>query len=135
MYKILIIDDVRNFELDPIVMGEHEITYARTSEEGINLLPQEKWGQVWLDHDLGGEDTIEPVVDYIIKNKDDFLLTIENIFVHSMNTVAQERIVDQLSNSTDIYVYAVSLFHDHSAYMKVTYNEPLVLSESHEDGF
>lgn len=52
---ILVIDDLRTFDFDA--------TYARTVSEGMALVSHPKgWDEVWLDHDLGGKDTIRPVV-------------------------------------------------------------------------
>ena len=40
----LLIDDIRTLNCDKI---------ARTYEEGIAALQEEKWDVLWLDHDLG----------------------------------------------------------------------------------
>jgi beta-phosphoglucomutase-like phosphatase (HAD superfamily) len=56
----LVIDDVRNFKFPA--------EYARTSAEGLAALrrdPTKQWQEVWFDHDLGGDDTIYPVVHFI----------------------------------------------------------------------
>ena len=45
---ILVIDDLRTFTFDA--------SYARTSAEGLAMLNQ-PWTQIWLDHDLGADDT------------------------------------------------------------------------------
>lgn len=52
----LVVDDLRTFRFPAV--------YARTSTEAIPLLDQ-SWDSVWFDHDLGGDDTIGPVLDAI----------------------------------------------------------------------
>lgn len=112
---ILIIDDERTFDVREGY--EHEFMYARTSDEGILALSKH-WiahslrfappiSELWLDHDLGENDTIMPVVEYlyvtgmksgIVNNLDlirppDF---IQNIYIHSQNPTAADRIIRQL---------------------------------------
>lgn len=54
--KVLVIDDLRVFPFDA--------TYARTSAAALEVLEAPGgWGQVWFDHDLGGDDTTIPVLD------------------------------------------------------------------------
>ena len=52
----LVIDDIRTYE---------GVVHARTSAEGIKMLVDYKWDYVLLDHDLGGDDTIKPVVHWL----------------------------------------------------------------------
>lgn len=54
--RILVIDDIREYE---------GAVHARTSAIGLELLQSQQWDEVWLDHDLGGEDTIRPVVNWL----------------------------------------------------------------------
>jgi hypothetical protein len=61
---ILVIDDVKTF---PFPEGT-KVNYATTLEVGTFLLdlwekknPNEPLQELWLDHDLGGEDTIRPI--------------------------------------------------------------------------
>ena len=44
MLRTLLIDDIRNFNVDRV---------CRTYEDGINALKSEKWDILYLDHDLG----------------------------------------------------------------------------------
>lgn len=65
--------------------------------------------ELWLDHDLSGDDTIRPVVDYLltmdavcecdigIQNPFSELF-IERIYVHSQNASAAENIVRSLQD-------------------------------------
>lgn len=56
--KRLVIDDVRIMTFD--------CTYARTSKEAISVLESDwTWDEVWFDHDLGGDDTVIPVVSWL----------------------------------------------------------------------
>ncbi len=55
----VLIDDVRSFR------DGRECLVARTSADGVRLLErlrEERIDELWLDHDLVGEDTIWPVV-------------------------------------------------------------------------
>ena len=54
MRSVLVIDDRRILSFPA--------TYARTSARGLVQLDGRPWDEVWLDHDLGAEDTIKPVV-------------------------------------------------------------------------
>ena len=52
---VLVVDDLRIFTFDAV--------YARTSGEALRLLQSQPWAELWLDHDLGGYDTVVPVLD------------------------------------------------------------------------
>jgi hypothetical protein len=71
--RTLVIDDLR------VVRPEFgEVTYARTPNEGVRLLADERWDLVLLDHDLGmdiktrTELDIWPCISYIEENAVDF---------------------------------------------------------------
>jgi hypothetical protein len=51
---ILVIDDLRTFAFPAI--------YARTSREGLALLEERPWRELWLDYALGHGADIKPVV-------------------------------------------------------------------------
>ncbi|MFR9780785.1 cyclic-phosphate processing receiver domain-containing protein [Micromonospora sp. MS34] len=56
---------LKHLEHDRI--GEHDVV-ARTSAAGVELLNRYRDGcldELWLDHDLGGDDTIWPVVEIL----------------------------------------------------------------------
>lgn len=107
---IFVIDDERTFACTPY---EGDFKYARTSKEGLVILCNH-WSdyvlhyappifELWLDHDLGENDTIRPVVDFLyIAGRMDGGLTpslkdiIHNIYVHSQNPTT-DWIVDFLS--------------------------------------
>ncbi|MFH8618017.1 cyclic-phosphate processing receiver domain-containing protein [Streptomyces sp. NPDC017979] len=92
----------------PVVLGVDDIRplpratrIARTSREGIQLLQEHRDGfidELWLDHDLGGEDTIIPVVALMEEaafNGRPF--QIGTVFVHSANPVGAETVVRSLT--------------------------------------
>lgn len=89
----LIVDDERTFQMDG--------TYVRTSKDAIAMLCTGTWDEVWLDHDLGGEDTTMPVVDLL--SRESFLYGDKNphkdtvIYVHSQNPVGVDTIVRTLT--------------------------------------
>lgn len=63
--KRLMIDDMRSFAR---TMSE-DVAYARSSGAGIKAIRDDgPWDEVWFDHDLGGEDTIYPVVLWLLEN-------------------------------------------------------------------
>jgi|SRR5665213_2105682 len=56
MKRVLVIDDVKEFAFP----ADTEVTYARTLDEGFWHLT-DGIDELWLDHDLGGDDTIRPL--------------------------------------------------------------------------
>lgn len=84
-------DDQRRF-VKPI---NAPITYARSSSDAIALLEKNKkrgYAQVWLDHDLGEEDDIRPVVTWLVENR----VPIGQVYVQSMNPVGVDHIIKSL---------------------------------------
>lgn len=74
----VLIDDVRWFR------DGRECTIARSSRRAIELLNGLKGryiDELWLDHDLGGEDTIMPVVDLLCGERFD----VTKVWIHSFN--------------------------------------------------
>ena len=60
--RIVLIDDLRSF------VDGRRAEVARTSAAGILLLARcrdQRLGELWQDHDLGGDDTIWPVVEVL----------------------------------------------------------------------
>src|ERR1017187_10564515 len=66
MKTVLVIDDLKSFDFP----ADWEVIYARTLKDGMEYLqrimylpaiesPEEF--ELWLDHDLGGDDTIRPL--------------------------------------------------------------------------
>ncbi len=59
---IILVDDLRSF------MDGRSAEVARTSAAGVELLDRFRDGrldELWLDHDLGGDDTTWPVVEIL----------------------------------------------------------------------
>lgn len=119
--NIVVVDDERTFYHRHNPVGPMPTyTYLRTSAEALGWLAR-SWtvywttpgasigriDQLWLDHDLGGEDTIKPVVDFLLtldyanmtRNSDDEPAWIGEILVHSQNPSGAEGVVNALSNT------------------------------------
>lgn len=102
--SIVVIDDERTF--DPGSAGE-SILYIRNSEEALSFLVR-LWidqydrgapdlEELWLDHDLGGFDTIMPVVRFLsLCLRVKAPLGVGRIMVHTMNPTAKQNIVRDL---------------------------------------
>ncbi|PRY18939.1 cyclic-phosphate processing receiver domain-containing protein [Pseudosporangium ferrugineum] len=59
---IVLVDDLRSF------VDGRPAAVARTSSAGVELLARHRghrFDELWLDHDLGGADTIWPVVEFL----------------------------------------------------------------------
>jgi len=97
--NFLVIDDERTFTNvglgfvadAPHNVNDEHVTYARTSHDGLGLLAKHfvdykiKYASaiyLFLDHDLGGDDDIRPVVDFLTVAK---VPGIREIFIHSQN--------------------------------------------------
>lgn len=89
--KILFIDDERS-----VHHQIENVTTARTSVEAIAFLEASLSGQtydeVWLDHDLGGDDTITPVVDWLAEQAFHNVPYPATIVIHTANPVGQRMI-------------------------------------------
>ncbi|MFF3137717.1 cyclic-phosphate processing receiver domain-containing protein [Streptomyces mirabilis] len=87
----------------PVILGIDDLRplpratrIARTSGEGIQLLQEHRDSfidKLWLDHDLGGDDSILPVVTLMEEaafNGRPF--RIGTVFVHSANPIGAETV-------------------------------------------
>lgn len=92
--RYLVIDDLRVFKADHWFPSDSEVWYARTSEDGLDALKNEKWAVVYLDHDLGGTDTIKPCLDYVLEFPERFRETL--FFVHTSNAYEKDSMCRQL---------------------------------------
>ncbi|MFE5325381.1 cyclic-phosphate processing receiver domain-containing protein [Embleya sp. NPDC056575] len=74
---------------------------ARTSADGIRLLHEHRdryVEELWLDHDLGGDDSILPVLTVLEEAAfDGRPFRIGTIFVHSANPTGAEAVVRSLT--------------------------------------
>jgi len=90
----VLVDDVRVFKDD------RPAQLARTSDEALALLEQiggHCIDELWLDHDLIGEDTVQPVVDHLVAAASQGRpLDIGRILIHSANIRAGHRITAEL---------------------------------------
>ncbi|MFC5666522.1 cyclic-phosphate processing receiver domain-containing protein [Kitasatospora misakiensis] len=93
---------------EPVVLGIDDLRplpratrIARTSCDGVQLLEEHRDSfidELWLDHDLGGEDTIMPVVALLEEAA--FAgrpFRIGTVFVHSANPVGAQAVVRSLT--------------------------------------
>lgn len=95
---IVLVDDDRDFIIP------RPATVLRTSAAALAELRRihddgEVVDELWLDHDLGGDDTAMPVVDMLSElafNDDPF--PVRRVYVHSMNNVGAERMMRSLQN-------------------------------------
>ncbi|MGW3071714.1 MULTISPECIES: cyclic-phosphate processing receiver domain-containing protein [unclassified Kitasatospora] len=92
----------------PVILGIDDLRplpgvtrIARTSREGVRLLEEHRdvfVDELWLDHDLGGDDSIMPVVTLMEEaafNGRPF--RIGTVFVHSANPIGAETVVRSLT--------------------------------------
>ncbi|MFG3280473.1 cyclic-phosphate processing receiver domain-containing protein [Streptomyces sp. NPDC048111] len=74
---------------------------ARTSREGIALLEEHRdrfVDELWLDHDLGGDDSILPVVTLLEEAAfHGRPFRIGMVYVHSANPIGSETVVRSLT--------------------------------------
>ena len=91
----------------PVILGIDDLRplpratrIARTSREGIRLLQEHRErfiDELWLDHDLGGDDTIMPVVALMEEAAfSGRAFHIGTVFVHSANPVGAETVMRSL---------------------------------------
>ena len=92
----------------PVILGIDDLRplpratrIARTSREGVRLLEEHRDSlidELWLDHDLGGDDSIMPVVTLLEEaafNGRPF--RIGTVFVHSANPAGAATVVRALT--------------------------------------
>lgn len=94
--RVVLVDDVRSF------VDGRKAEVARTSAAGVLLLDQyrgRRLDELWLDHDLGGDDTIWPVVELLERAAfEGRPLDVGVVYVHSANPVGVTQIVQVLRN-------------------------------------
>jgi hypothetical protein len=82
----VLVDDVRGFR------DERPALVARTSQEALTLLNQlgnQRIDHLWLDHDLGREDTVVPVVDLMVQLAGNGSpLNVAQVHIHTANVSA-----------------------------------------------
>ncbi|WP_229406596.1 cyclic-phosphate processing receiver domain-containing protein [Micromonospora sp. NBRC 110038] len=92
--RVNLVDDLRSF------VDGCKAEVARTSVAGVQLLDQyrgRRLDELWLDHDLGGDNTIWPVVELLERAAfEGHPLDIGVVHVHSANPVGATKIVQVL---------------------------------------
>ncbi|MFE7889650.1 cyclic-phosphate processing receiver domain-containing protein [Streptomyces sp. NPDC057412] len=92
----------------PVILGIDDLRplpwttrIARTSGEGVELLQEHRDSlidELWLDHDLGGDDSILPVVTLLeeaaFRGRP---FRIGTVYVHSANPIGAETVVRSLT--------------------------------------
>ncbi|SCL36506.1 hypothetical protein GA0074692_4369 [Micromonospora pallida] len=92
--RIVLVDDLRSF------VDGRVAQVARTSSAGIEVLEQhrgQRLDELWLDHDLGGDDTIWPVVEVLEQAAfEEQPFDISVVYVHSANPAGAAKIMQAL---------------------------------------
>ncbi|GAA3455561.1 cyclic-phosphate processing receiver domain-containing protein [Dactylosporangium matsuzakiense] len=92
--RIVLIDDLRSFA------DGRAAAVARTSAAGVALLERYRGRRVdelWLDHDLGGADTIWPVVEVLERAAfDEHPFDIGVVNIHSANPAGAAKMAQAL---------------------------------------
>ncbi|MGN9769036.1 cyclic-phosphate processing receiver domain-containing protein [Micromonospora sp. SD12] len=92
--RIVLVDDLRSF------VDGRVAQVARTSRAGIEALERhcgQRLDELWLDHDLGEDDTIWPVVEVLERAA--FVerpFDIGVVYVHSANPAGARKIMQAL---------------------------------------
>ncbi|MBM0224240.1 hypothetical protein DKT69_21980 [Micromonospora sicca] len=86
-----LVDDFRSF------VDGRKAEVARTSAAGVQLLNRyrgQRLDELWLDHDLSGDDTIWPVVELLERAAfEGRPLDIGVVYVHTANSAGATKIV------------------------------------------
>jgi hypothetical protein len=92
--RILLIDDLRSF------VDGRESAVARTSAAGVELLERhrtDRLDELWLDHDLGENDTVWPVVEVLERAAfDGRPFDVGAIIIHSANPAGAAKMAQVL---------------------------------------
>lgn len=93
--KILYVDDLR----EPKKWEEknHQIYIVRNYRTAIEALKASSYDLVDLDNDLGEQKEGYDILKYIIENE----IKVENIAVHTMNSVARQNMLQLLGRYFD----------------------------------
>jgi stage III sporulation protein SpoIIIAA len=91
---IVLVDDLRSF------VDGRAAEVARTSSAGVDLLARHhghRLDELWLDHDLGGEDTIWPVVEVLERAAfEDRPFDVGVVVIHSANPAGAAKMAQAL---------------------------------------
>jgi hypothetical protein len=91
---VVLVDDLRSFT------DGRAALVARTSADALALLTRiagQPIAELWLDHDLGGIDTIWPVVEVLERAAfEENPVPVGTVFVHSANPAGAARVAQVL---------------------------------------
>jgi hypothetical protein len=91
---VVLVDDLRSF-LDGRVA--HVARTSRAAIEALERHRRQRLDELWLDHDLGEEDTIWPVVEVLERAAfEERPFDIGVVYVHSANPAGAEKIMQAL---------------------------------------
>jgi hypothetical protein len=92
--RVVLVDDLRSF------VDGRVSQVSRTSEAGVEALERhrgQRLDELWLDHDLGGEDTIWPVVEVLEQAAfEERPFDIGVVYIHSANPPGAAKIMQAL---------------------------------------
>ncbi|MBU2666381.1 hypothetical protein KOI35_23025 [Actinoplanes bogorensis] len=92
--RVLLVDDLRSF------VDGREAEVARTSAAGTAILERyrdRRLDELWLDHDLGADDTIWPVVEMLERAAfDGRPFDIGVVYIHSANPAGVPKMAQAL---------------------------------------
>lgn len=74
-----------------------DLVHARTSEEALECLRNSNWDVIFLDHDLGGDDTTIPVARYIEASDIN-----AQVFIHSQNPVGRKNLLFEVPEAKEV---------------------------------
>ena len=100
---VLLVDDERDFR-DGVIPPDASVHTCRTSGDAIRFLDSAsidgtRIDQVWLDHDLGDNDTIMPLIDHIeAMYHEDRLPEIREFVIHTSNPAGRVRMIRALAH-------------------------------------
>ena len=91
---VILVDDLRSF------IDGRCAEVARTSAAGLDVLQScrdERGDELWLDHDLGEDDTIWPVIEVLERAAfDGHPLDIGVVYIHSANPTGAAKMAQAL---------------------------------------
>jgi hypothetical protein len=89
--RTVLVDDLRSF------VDGRVAQVARSSAAGVEVLGRhrgQRLDELWLDHDLGGDDTIWPVVEVLERAAfDERSFDIGVVYIHSANPAGAARLI------------------------------------------
>jgi hypothetical protein len=99
---IWVVDDERTHPGADVHFRNSDVALSALARHWTNWYREPEWPRIdelWLDHDLGGDDTAMPVVRFI-RGLDLALhpLGVDTIIIHTQNPVARENMLFELSS-------------------------------------